>query len=179
MTKFISISDGNEIKIGDEITIVSVYKNSVGGITKVYKNIIATRQELQKLIKDGKVKKVEGSSNDFDFLWNNSLERISKKTNWKVEKVSKILETLYKDNPWATTQFILKEIAIELDKKYKDHINDSEKIFAITAQDGKIHEICKESIKSYRAFPAFRSVEDAKIAYSITKELLKNTFKNA
>ena len=113
------------------------------------------------------------------FLWNNSLERISKKTNWKVEKVSKILETLYKVNPWATTQFILKEIAIELDKKYEDHINDSEKIFAITAQDGKIHEICKESIKSYRAFPAFRSVEDAKIAYSITKELLKNTFKNA
>ena len=119
MTKFISISDGNEIKIGDEITIVSIFKNSVGGITKVYKNIIATRQVLQKLIKDGKVKKVEGSSNDFDFLWNNSLERISKKTNWKVEKVSKILETLYKVNPWATTQFILKEIAIELDKKYE------------------------------------------------------------
>ena len=179
MTKFISISDGNEIKIGDEIIIVSVYKNSVGGITKVYKNIIATRQVLQKLIKDGKVKKVEGSSDDLDFLWNNSLERISKKTNWKVEKVSKILETLYKVNPWATTQFILKEIAIELDKKYKDHINDSEKIFAITAQDGKIHEICKESIKRYRAFPAFRSVEHSKISSSITKELLKNTFKNA
>ena len=49
MTKFISISDGNEIKIGDEITIVSIFKNSVGGITKVYKNIIATRQVLQKL----------------------------------------------------------------------------------------------------------------------------------
>ena len=38
MTKFISISDGNEIKIGDEIIIVNVYKNSVGGITKIYKN---------------------------------------------------------------------------------------------------------------------------------------------
>lgn len=179
MTKFISISDGNEIRVGDEITIVSVCKNSVGGITKVYKTTIVTRQVLQKLVKDGKVKKVEGPSDDLDFLWNNSLETISKKTNWKVEKVNKILETLYKVNPWATTQFILKEIAIELDKKYEDHINNSEKIYVIAAQNGKICELCKERIKSYRAFPAFRSVEDAKIAYSITKKLLKNIFKNA
>ena len=84
--------------------------------------------------------------------------------------LKELLKRLIKVNPNTRKDLII---------KYKDHINDSEKIFAITAQDGKIHEICKESIKSYRAFPAFRSVEDAKIAYSITKELLKNTFKNA
>ena len=111
-------------------------------------------------------------------IWNNAIESLAKKTNWKKEKLSNILNTLHIANPWAATQMVLREIAIELDKKYDDHINKSEKIYAISPQDGRIHEINKKTIKSYKAFPAFRSIEDAKIACSLIREHLKIIFSN-
>ena len=71
---------------------------------------------------------------------------------------------------------VLREIAIELDKKYDNHINNSEKIYAISPQDGRIHEVDKSHIKNYKAFPAFRNIEDAKIACSLVKNHLKSIF---
>ena len=68
---------------------------------------------------------------------------------------------------------------ISLDKKYDNHINKSEKIYVISPQDGRIHEINKKTVKNYKAFPAFRSIEDAKIACSLIREHLKSIFSNA
>lgn len=111
-------------------------------------------------------------------LWNVVLCNICQKTGWSEKKLDNILTTLSDLNPWATLQYILKEIALELDKKYENHINDSEKIFAISPQDGRIHEVDKAHIKCYRAFPAFRTVEDAKFACRIVKKPLKEIFTN-
>ena len=107
-----------------------------------------------------------------------TLTNLLKKTGWKFDKLNGILSTINSVNPWAVTQIVLREIAIELDKKYKDHINKSEEIYAISPQDGRIHKINKKTIKNYRAFPAFRNVEDAKIACSLVRENLKSIFAN-
>lgn len=176
MMKFIVAKSGKEINLGDKILIVGAVNTPVGMI-KAQKIVTVTKELMNKLIKDGKVNVVEKKGTNK--IWSNAIESLSKKTNWKEEKLLNILTTLHLANPWAATQMVLKEIAIELDKKYDDHINKSEKIYAISPQDGRIHEINKKTVKNYKAFPAFRSIEDAKIACSLIREHLKSIFSNA
>ena len=175
MIKFIVAKSGKEINLGDKILIVGAVNTPVGMI-KAQKIVTVTKELMSKFIKDGKVNVVE--EKDTDKIWSNAIESLSKKTNWKEEKLLNILTTLHLANPWAATQMVLREIAIELDKKYDDHINKSEKIYAISPQDGRIHEINKKTVKNYKAFPAFRSIEDAKIACSLIREHLKSIFSN-
>lgn len=176
MMKFIVAKSGKEINLGDKILIVGAVNTPIG-IIKAQKTVTVTKELMSKFIKDGKVNVVE--EKDTNKIWSNAIESLSKKTNWKEEKLLSILTTLHLANPWAATQMVLKEIAIELDKKYDDHINKSEKIYAISPQDGRIHEINKKTVKNYKAFPAFRSIEDAKIACSLIREHLKSIFSNA
>lgn len=176
MMKFIVAKSGKEINPGDKILIVGAVNTPIGMI-KAPKIVTVTKELMSKFIKDGKVNVVE--EKDTNKIWSNAIESLSKKTNWKEEKLLNILNTLHLANPWAATQMVLREIAIELDKKYDDHINKSEKIYAISPQDGRIHEINKKTVKNYKAFPAFRSIEDAKIACSLIREHLKSIFSNA
>ena len=176
MMKFIVAKSGKEINLGDKILIVGAVNTPVG-IIKAQKIVTVTNELMSKFIKEGKVNVVE--EKDTNKIWSNAIESLSKKTNWKEEKLLDILSTLHLANPWAVTQIVLREIAIELDKKYDDHINKSEKIYAISPQDGRIHEINKKTIKNYKAFPAFRSIEDAKIACSLIRWHLKSIFSNA
>lgn len=176
MMKFIVAKSGKEINLGDKILIVGAVNTPVGMI-KAQKTVTVTKELMSKFIKDGKVNVIEEKGTNK--IWSNAIENLSKKTNWKEEKLLNILTTLHLANPWAATQMVLKEIAIELDKKYDDHINKSEKIYAISPQDGRIHEINKKTVKNYKAFPAFRSIEDAKIACSLIREHLKSIFSNA
>ena len=176
MKKFIVVKNGKEINFGDKILITKSVNTPIG-ITIIRKVAIVTKKLMDKLIKDGKVNVVE--EKDINKIWNNAIENLANKTNRKEEKLLNILNTLHLANPWAATQMVLREIAIELDKKYDDHINKSEKIYVISPQDGRIHEINKKTIKNYKAFPAFRSIEDAKIACSLIREHLKSIFSNA
>lgn len=176
MMKFIVAKSGKEINLGDKILIVGAVNTPVG-IIKAQKIVTVTKELMSKFIKEGKVNVVEEKGTNK--IWSNAIESLSKKTNWKEEKLLNILATLHLANPWAATQIVLREIAIELDKKYDDHINKSEKIYAISPQDGRIHEINKKTVKNYKAFPAFRSIEDAKIACSLIREHLKSIFSNA
>lgn len=176
MKKFILADSGKEINFGDRILIIEDI-NTPLSVARVQRIAVVTKELMGKLIKDGKVNVVE--ENGINNIWNDAIKSLAKKTNWKEEKLLNILATLYLANPWAATQMVLREIAIELDKKYDDHINKSEKIYAISPQDGRIHEINKKTVKSYKAFPAFRSIEDAKIACSLIREHLKSIFSNA
>lgn len=176
MKKFILADSGKEINFGDRVLIVEDI-NTPLSVARTQRVAIVTRELIGKLIKDGKVNVVE--ENGINKIWNDAIKSLAKKTNWKEEKLLNILATLHLANPWAATQMVLREIAIELDKKYDDHINESEKIYVISPQDGRIHEINKKTVKNYKAFPAFRSIEDARIACSLIREHLKSIFNNA
>lgn len=175
MKKFILADSGKEINFGDRILIVEDI-NTPLSVARVQRIAVVTKELMGKLIKDGKVNVVE--ENGINKIWNDAIKSLAKKTNWKEEKLLNILATLHLANPWAATQMVLREIAIELDKKYDDHINKSEKIYVISPQDGRIHEINKKTVKNYKAFPAFRSIDDAKIACSLIREHLKSIFNN-
>lgn len=106
------------------------------------------------------------------------VERIAVKKGWKPDKVWGYLNSIAYLNPMSAFNIILREIAIWLDMKYEDHIENSEHIYAVSTLDGRIHEINKKHIKNYRNFAAFRTVEDAKFACSILRDQLKDMFKS-
>lgn len=170
-------SNGKEIKVGDVITVTEVVKTPFT-VAKIDTAIKVTEEMLPLLIKEGKVTVVEENGCDISKIWANAWKSLVTKTNLSSKSLALAFDVIEKVNPWAVVQVVLKEIAIELDKQYDNHISNSEKIYAISPQDGKIHEINKKTIKSYKAFPAFRTIEDAKIACSLLKNHLKSIFSN-
>ena len=178
MEKFINVKSGKEVKVGDLIRVVTSVNIPVFGEIKAVKEITLTKDMLTKLIIRGEVKIVKETSNPIE-IWTNAWKNLCNKANVTSRVMSSILDALKRANHWAVVQLLLKEIAIELDKKYDNHINNSEKIYAISPQDGSIHEVDKSHIKNYRTFPAFRNIEDAKIACSLVKYHLKSIFEDA
>ena len=82
-------------------------------------------------------------------------------------------------SPVTAWSLLMKQIALELDKKYPDHIRDSKHIFVVSAINGLIAELPKSQIRSYRNFAAFRSVEDARVACKLTRHILNEMFSDA
>lgn len=106
------------------------------------------------------------------------VEKLAKRRGWKVEKMDNFLNNLADINLCAAFTTVLREIAIELDKKYVDHIEKSEKIFCVSSTNGHIYEMDKKFIKNFRNFAAFRTIDDAKTACKITRGILKDMFKS-
>lgn len=183
MKKFY-LKNGKEVQIGDTIMkVIKPNSSTCKGI--IVETTVVTEHSLPELIKKGIITPSLGSNlelgSDLD-IDNKTLhyyiEKLAKKLNWKVEKMYNYLGTIASIYPAAPFSMILKEIAIELDNKYRDHISNSPEIYVISMFDGRITKANKAHIKSYKNFAAFRSIEDAKIACSIVKPLLKDLFGN-
>ena len=103
---------------------------------------------------------------------------LTDKQGWKEDKMDGFLAKLYEINPGAVISIILKEIAIELDKKYPDHIRFSPEIYIFSANRGKIVKLNKDSIKTFKFFAAFRTIEDAEFAIKVIDELIPKKYFN-
>lgn len=117
--------------------------------------------------------KIQDPTKDLKYYIN----KIAEKKGWSIERAWGWLCGIERLSPIAAFNIIAREIAVDLDNKYEDHIENSEKIYAISPLDGRIHEICKGHIKNYRNFAAFRNTEDAKYACAILRDQLKEMFK--
>lgn len=185
MKKFY-LKNGKEVQVGDTITKVIKTKHPLLGEVTMVENVVVTEAALPKLIEKGIITTSLGSDFDVDKVkpaeshmnLHCYVEKLAKKLNWKVEKMYNYLNTIDSVYPAAAFSMILREVAIELDKKYEDHIEKSPEIYVISMLDGKITKANKAHIKNYRNFAAFRSVEDAKTACSIVREILKELFKS-
>lgn len=185
MKKFY-LKNGKEVQIGDTITKVTKTKHPLFGEGTVVESVVVTKAALPKLIEKGIITTSLGSDFDVDKMLkpveahmnlHYYIEKLAKKLNWKVEKVYNYLNTIDSVYPAAAFSMILREVAIELDKKYEDHIEKSPEIYVISMFDGRITKANKANIKNYRNFAAFRSISDAKFACSIVKDILKELFK--
>lgn len=184
MEKFY-LKNGKEVKMGDTITKV-IKTNSSTCKGTIVETTVVTKASLPKLIERGIITTSLGSDFDVDKVMPTEshmnlhyyVEKLAKKLNWKVDKVCNYLNTIDSVYPAAAFSMLLREIAIELDKKYEDHIEKSPEIYVVSLLDGRITKANKAHIKNYRNFAAFRSVSDAKIACNIMKDILKELFKN-
>ena len=193
MKKFY-LKNGEEVKIGDVIRKTGKVNHPIFGTEVAIENILLTRKVLAELIDKGviTIKYIDDTSKteakeeakspiitkevpmNLEFY----VQKIADRLGWKVNKTYNYLNSINSIFPAAALSIILREIAIELDKKYKDHIDKSPEIYVISLLNGKITKANKAHIKNYRNFAAFRSVSDAKIACSITRDILKDIFKN-
>ena len=179
----IYLKNGKEVQIGDTLTKVSKVKDPFFGKGTVIEHVIkVTKDILPKLIKAGivttKLDEKPVAETKVPMELDYYIEKIANKLNWKVEKVYNYLNNVDTILPAAAFSIVLREIAIELDKKYEDHIDKSPEIYVISLLDGRITKANKAHIKNYRNFAAFRTIEDAKIACTITRDILKEMFKN-
>ena len=179
----IYLKNGKEVQIGDTLTKVSKVKDPFFGKGTVIEHVIkVTKDILPKLIKAGivttKLDEKPVAETKVPMELDYYIEKIANKLNWKVEKVYNYLNNVDTILPAAAFSMVLREIAIELDKKYEDHIEKSPEIYVISLLDGRITKANKAHIKNYRNFAAFRTIEDAKIACTITRDILKEMFKS-
>lgn len=178
----IYLKNGKEVQIGDTLTKVSKVKDPFFGKGTIVQHIVVTKDILPELLEAGivtttkSVKSVVKTEVPMELEY--YIQKIADKLGWKVEKVYNYLNSVDAILPAAAFSMILREIAIELDKKYEDHIENSPEIYVISMLDGRIVKANKAHIKNYRNFAAFRSVSDAKIACRITRDILKELFKS-
>ena len=187
MEKFYLKSENVEVNLGDKLYHPSTEKTPFGWVIKS-EEVTLDEKLLAKLLKDGVIYKREVAGDKVEMAGPTMpevpselqyyLEKIAQKNGWHVGKVCNILNTVAELNPIAAMNIVLREIAIEIDKKYKDHIQNSPKIFIISSLNGKIGEVNKAHIANYRNIAAFRSIEDAKIACKIVSPILRGIFKN-
>lgn len=176
----IYLKNGNEVQLGDTLTKVSKVKDPFFGEGTVVQHIVVTKDILPKLLEAGIVTTTKPAvvESEVPMELEYYIQKIAEKLSWKIKKVYNYLNSVDTILPAAVFSMVLREVAIELDKKYEDHIEKSPEIYVISMLDGRITKVNKAHIKNYRNFAAFRSVNDAKIACRITRDILKEMFKS-
>lgn len=81
---------------------------------------------------------------------------------------------------YAGFSVVLRALAVLIDRKYPDHINnaDVDKYFTIDMTNGRVCEVPKGKIKNFRNFAAFRSIDDIKIATKVLRPFIKELWPN-
>jgi hypothetical protein len=178
----IYLKNGKKVQIGDILVKVSkVVDPFFGGA--VVQHIVVTEDILPRLLELGIVTTTNPTKStvvesEVPMELEYYIQKIAKKLGWKMEKVYNYLNSVDSILPAAAFSMVLREVAIELDKKYEDHIEKSPEIYVISMLDGRITKANKAHIKNYRNSAAFRTIEDAKIACRITRDILKEMFKS-
>ena len=104
--------------------------------------------------------------------------KLAKKMNLKFEVCEAMLGNIASYSPITVLSLLAKQISLELDQHYEGHIRNAEHVFVLSTVNGTITEIPSEvrADTNYRNFAAFRSLEDANLAYSILSHLYNEAF---
>ena len=163
---------GKEVKMGEKlIKVVELF-----GIPVPVAQIEVNETTLPDLIKHGIIV-AEGSDSDIDITIKGAIQHLANRIGWNKENLERYFNNLYKISPAAAFEIVLKEVAILLDEKYPDHINNSNEIWVINKVSGGVQKLKDLSkIKSFQHFAAFRSLEDALVAKKIMAPVLQDLY---
>jgi hypothetical protein len=154
--------------------MVEVFK--IENLRDLLEVIISDLKEHSDEVKQSnEVKQSKKSSERSDDLYD-YLKDLAYRKKCSVEKVAGWLDSIAEISPMAAFSIALREIAVELDKKYPDHINNCDEVIVLSTLDGRLHKVAKAQIKNYRNFAAFRTMADAKFACRILRGHLKQMF---
>lgn len=172
MEEFVTKS-GRKVKKGDKLTKIIVTPYGV-----IPFSFILDNTTIPYFIKEGTLKEVPSSTvSDNNFNIEYCVKHLAKRIKWNAQNTLKYLNNLYNIYPAAVFSVILRELAIMLDEKYPNHIENSKEIWIISTLDGEIKKVPDTTkIKNFRNFAAFRTLEDAKIAKGIMKETFSDLF---
>lgn len=175
---------GTPINEGDIIKKESVTSYSTGAEIKQYKEIVITKDNMKALAQAGIIK--VGGTNTTT-LTEEMLKThcgicyaaglLAYRIKLDYEFVLDFLDLITEINPSLTVSLLLKELAIELDKQYSDHISKSPIIYYVSNFNGDIKCINNpKKIKSFKNFAAFRTQKDVEMAVKALKELWPSVY---
>lgn len=173
MKKLIFVKTGKEVEVGKQI--VFYIQSAYGKIPIHY--VIINEESLPYLIEEGVIKEVEeeGTHVDPNFY----LEHLAGRIHWNVDNLRKYLGNLYTIYPAAVFSILLKEIALVLDEKYNNYIENSKEIYSISSLNGEVTKVKDlNKIKNFKNFAVFRTLDDALAAKHILKGLSDVLFKS-
>ena len=173
MKKLIFVKTGKEVEMGKKVTFGM---DSTYGFMPLY-TVIVCEESVPFLIEEGVIKEVEeeGTHVDPNFY----IEHLAKRIHWNVDNLKKYLGNLYTIYPAAVFSILLKEIALVLDEKYNNYIENSKEIYAISSLNGEVTKVKDlNKIKNFKNFAAFRTLDDALAAKHILKGLSDVLFKS-
>ena len=172
MKKLIFVETGKEVEMGKQIVF---YIQSAYGKIPTH-CVIINEENLPYLIEEGIIKEVENEEIPTEPYF--YIKHLADRIHWNVENLRKYLSNLYTIYPAAGFSIMLREIAIVLDEKYDNHIENSKEIYVISCLNGEISKVKDlNKIKNFKNFAAFRSLEDAITAKRILEEPMKQLFR--
>jgi hypothetical protein len=177
MKKLIFVGTGKEVKIGDKLSFGRYINDSF----IPFYTVIISEKSIPFLVEEGVIKEVEtneakeeGTHVDPYFY----IEHLAKRIHWNKDNLQKYLANLYTIYPAAVLSIMLREIAIVMDEKYKNHIENSKEIYVISTLSGEITKVKNlDRIKNFKNFAAFRTLDDALAAKHILRDPMKQMFK--
>lgn len=171
MITLINTETNREVKIGDVVVAKDPLAELDDRKHYLVSYITITEENIPELISKEVLKKIHKL--DASEIY----EKIDRKfSEYMPSDHLGIFLTLHCIYPGSAAGIFLKEIAIELDKNYDDHISQSPRIFTISAFNGDIFEVDKSHIRNYRNFAAFRTIEDAQYARDILESYFGKIF---
>lgn len=168
-------TDGKEINFGDSILVNKTIKHPIFGTCEMSTIITFTKDSIKTLINNKVI--IEKDIVDIKVDMEEILNRLRTKTGLSRNDFLNYLDATNAINNTACLNILLKEIALKLDESYDNHISEAEELYVLSVVDGRIHKLCKNQIKNYKNFAAFRTLEEAKAACRALKPQLKMMFK--
>lgn len=93
-------------------------------------------------------------------------------SDWSYKNTMGMLEVLYDVSPETVYNILVKQIAIDMDRKYEDHILASPSLYTISLISGGILGVNPHAVKSTNNIALFRSIEEAEEAKKILEDFL-------
>ena len=162
MNKYIIKKTGEEIKIGDTVSIIT-NQNATFGVLRMKEVLKVTPSVLKRLIGADIVEVVE-SKDILDLTF--YINMLAQKMGLTVEKTIELLNNMNKVCSRAVLDLLLKVIAQAFYNEDPKAFDEAEHYYSIRLHDGK----CGEVHKVHSHIPLFKSIKDVETA----RKLLKN-----
>lgn len=167
MKKYFDL-EGKEIAIGEYATFKKTLTSKTGKKLIIENRILVTEDSIPFLLKVGFIKE---DSIMKDIIYYDKILR--KKYGFTNEELNK----LHHASNAAYLTLVLKEIALDLDSKYEGNISSCKEVYVFSNTAGRIIKVNTSLVRNFRNFAAFRSFDDAKVACSICKDVIKSMYK--
>lgn len=181
--KFIT-KDGKKVSLGEPLSITAILKNEEVETTFIFRSGHLTSLEARILVMRGMLKEEKPFDREEAIPVVPTIdETLALVSTWLMgtpHAKDTAKEFLTAMPGYAGFSVVLRALAVLLDRKYPDHINnaDVDKYFTIDMTNGRVCEVPKGKIKNFRNFAAFRSIDDIKIATKILRPFIKELWPN-
>lgn len=170
--KYIIKDTNEEIKFGETIETTHMVDTIFGTVEAFFKTTL-TEDNVDTFVKEGILTVVEDTPEPLKPV-GYYLAKYCKRLGWDIKRFTNSFADICSVNPAPLFIALLKEIAIDMDKKYDGHISECDSHYVVSPVDGGVHKA--KGLNNFRNISAFRTAEDAISALLILKEIHQEMF---